>query len=174
MTYVDPTGNFSMFSGSLGLMSSMSTLATSGLVSLGVTSGILFQFRANKMYDISIKKAPFLNNVLREYIPHTYINASEIEWTGNGSRYDKGCENRNLALYGVPTRGYVNKSPMDSSEWTNTSFVKLSPLQFTVWERENYDFVNNRHYQIIYSSCWTWTYSSWLSGVRIMLTIPSI
>ena len=47
--YVDPSGHFfGGFAGSLGLMTSISSLATSGLISLGVTGGIMFQLRANK------------------------------------------------------------------------------------------------------------------------------
>jgi hypothetical protein len=173
--YVDLSGRMSTME-LTNSMSIMGSFSGASVVVLGVATGIIFQFRANKMYDISTKTTPFLDdeNPFRNWIPHAFINASEIEWPGNGYRYDKGNDNRKQALYGMPTGGYVKKSPMVSSHWTNTSFVQLSTLQFTVWERANYDLVNNRHYHIIYFSCWTWTYTSWLSGLQIMLIVPSI
>ena len=174
--YVDPSEHFFGGVASITLNLSLSNIVSSGIISLGITSGILFQLRANKMYDISRKMSPFLDesNKFREVIPHMYINASEIEWPGNGFRYDVACANPDKAFRLGITEGGINKTSINSSEWTNTSFVKLSPLQFLTWERENYEYKKNKKYHLIFSSCWTWSYQAWLSGVRIMLTVPSI
>ena len=175
--YTDPSGRYSMGVGGLSLMTEMvGILSNISLVKIGVASGLLFNLRANKIYDISRKTSVFLqeSNKLQKVIQHMYINASEIEWTGKGYRYDVSCANPSKAFKLGITPGGINKSDITSSEWTNTSFVKLSPLQFSIWEQENYELNKNRNYHLLFSSCWTWSYSAWISGLRIMLTTPSI
>jgi hypothetical protein len=160
----------------------MSTLATSGLVSLGVTSGILFQLRANKQYAIHVKHSVSSFNV--SSVVHEYINVSGIRGNPNSYRYDVGSMDPIRAFMLKTTEGFIQKST-DSSY--GHSFVRLSPRQFKVWERLNYHYgrvpipppqgaisARASKYHLLSCSCWTWSYSAWISAVRIMLTTPSI
>jgi len=165
-------------------MSAMSTLATSGIISLGVTSGILFQLRANKIFAVHVKHS--VSTFGFSSVVHEYINMSGIRGNLNSYRYDVGSMDPLKAFMLHTTEGFIMKSKDQSY---GSSFVRLSPYQFEVWERPNYRYSRKPivpdypplgfisamadKYHLLTYSCWTWSYSAWLSAVEIMLTVPS-
>ena len=173
--YVDPSGHFfGGFAGSLGLMTSISSLATSGLISLGVTGGIMFQLRANKQYYINVRYGS----------GHGYVHASSIHGV-SGYQYDfvYRMDYALAAEMGVPVLGYIKKT--STRNFFNSSFVKLSKLQFEAWELAIFkifpkapdkDRYSRRH--MIYwkpiFNCYGYAYYAYVQGIVAMLTIPSI
>ncbi len=181
--YVDPSGHMSMLSVT-NTLSAMSSLVSSGLISLGVTSGILFQLRANKIFAVHVKHS--VSTFGFSSVIHEYINVSGIRGNPNSYRYDVGSMEPLKAFMLRTTEGFIMKREDVSY---GHSFVRLSPYQFEVWERLNYRYGRKPivpdypppgfisamadKYHLLTCSCWTWSYSAWLSAVEIMLTIPS-
>ena len=181
LRYVDPSGHMSMLELNAG-MSAMSTLATSGIISLGVTSGILFQLRANKVVYISPKyEDQSARPGITPPIHHFYILASNIRSTGS-YRYDFDVERRlaPAALRGEKVLGFIQKSY--TNEYSK-NFVRLSSMQFTFWEWVNYDRYPHdasdptkrlKTYSRNWINCLSWTISAYMSAITIMLTAPSL
>ena len=172
--YVDPSGH--MFGGvaSISLSLSMSSILSSGIISLGITGGILFQLRANKQYYINVRYGK----------GHGYVHASSIH--GNtGYQYDfvYRMDYALAAELGAPVLGYIKKTT--TGNFFNSSFVKLSNHQFKAWELAIFKIFPKapdngrygRRYMIYWKpvfNCYGYAYYAYLQGIVAMLTIPSL
>ena len=176
--FVDPSGHEDMMSLTYGI-SVNNILSGVNIKNLVRIVSVLFQLRANKIFAIHVKHSIGAYSVI-----HEYINLSGINDNFNSYRYDVGSMAPTKALMFQTTEGFIEKSTDISY---GHSFVRLSPLQFEKWEFDNYDFgrvpippqyggisAKARKYHLLSDSCWTWTYSSWLSALQIMITIPSL
>jgi len=170
--YTDPSGHF--FGGIAAAGFSMSTLATSGILSIGITSGILFQLRANKQYYINVRYGK----------GHGYVHASSIHGD-TGYQYDfvYRMDNALIAELGAPVLGYIRKT--STHNFFNSSFVRLSGLQFKAWELAIFKIFPKAPYNGRYSqrhmiywkpvfNCYGYAYYAYLQGIVAMLTVPSL
>jgi RHS repeat-associated protein len=179
--YVDPSGRMSILTLTMNIPV-MNILSTSGLISAGITGGILFQLRANKIAYISPQyedqsARPGITNPIH----HFYILASPISGTGS-IRYDFDVEPRNApdAIRGKRVMGFIQKS---ITYQYSKNFVRLSSKQFDLWEWLNYDIYPHsdndpskvlKHYSRNWINCLSWTIAAYSSAMTIMLTVPSI
>ena len=148
-------------------MVTMNIFSSSGIRALAITGGILFQLRNNKKYSITLNK----DDTQKEL--HLYIYAKNIKY-GDSYRYE--------VLISDNLGGFLYKR--NKKEEHSTNFIRLSPLQFRVWEKivfyshPKHPLVNNQNirsydYGIPFGNCVTW--SLWAKNVAIttMLTVPS-
>jgi RHS repeat-associated protein len=183
LMFVDPSGHIGTTAEVNFNLVAMGSLSHSNIrVMTKVGSSILFQLRNNKKYYINKKYGE----------AHTSIYATDIQTRG-GYKYDLGYDGNDPRDLGYLTFweeqrivGWIKKEPIDKNRNNFTdSFVKLSPIQFELWDQwifkqyplysgQNPNTTRAHDYLADKINCISYAESAYSKALFIMLTTPSL
>jgi len=179
--FVDPSGNAITTQQELSFnIAVIGELSTSQIASLvKVSGGILSKFRDNKKYNINIDY-----NEAHSSIFATYIDSQ------GGYKYDFVYDEMDddipYDLFDEPYKrvnGWIRKRELHGTNQYISSFVKLSEVQFEIWEEwifRQYPKIQTQPntrahiYQKGTYDCRGYAQGAYLKAMFIMLTTPSI